>query len=120
MDIAQDPPPQLPSLDTVSLERDGHVLLIGLNRPHKRNSFDRAMLADLARIGPRLIAGKKADITLVLPAGVATKLIQDADGIRRQDLVPGHAVEEHRHLSSTRNGARFDRRCSLDRRKARI
>src|SRR5258708_19710646 len=39
----------LPTLDTVSLERDGHVLLIGLNRPHKRNSFDRAMLADLSR-----------------------------------------------------------------------
>lgn len=34
---------------TVSLERDGHVLLIGLNRPHKRNSFDRQMLADLSR-----------------------------------------------------------------------
>ncbi|EUA15238.1 enoyl-CoA hydratase/isomerase family protein [Mycobacterium kansasii 732] len=32
----------------MSLERDGHVLLIGLNRPHKRNSFDRAMLADLS------------------------------------------------------------------------
>ncbi|OBK50377.1 crotonase/enoyl-CoA hydratase family protein [Mycobacterium sp. 1081908.1] len=39
----------LPNLDTVSLERDGHVLLIGLNRPHKRNAFDRAMLADLSR-----------------------------------------------------------------------
>ena len=39
----------LPTLGTVSLERDGHVLLIGLNRPHKRNAFDRAMLADLAR-----------------------------------------------------------------------
>jgi enoyl-CoA hydratase len=39
----------LPGLDTVTLERDGHVLLIGLNRPHKRNSFDRAMLADLSR-----------------------------------------------------------------------
>jgi len=42
-------PPELPTLDTVTLERDGHVLLIGLNRAHKRNSFDRAMLADLAR-----------------------------------------------------------------------
>src|SRR5580693_1532360 len=41
--------PGLPPLDPVSLELDGHVLLIGLNRPHKRNSFDRAMLADLAR-----------------------------------------------------------------------
>ena len=38
--------------NTVSLERDGHVLLIGLNRPHKRNSFDREMLADLSRVGP--------------------------------------------------------------------
>jgi enoyl-CoA hydratase/carnithine racemase len=37
------------SLETVTLERDGHVLLMGLNRPRKRNSFDRAMLADLAR-----------------------------------------------------------------------
>lgn len=34
---------------TVSLERDGHVLLVGLNRPHKRNSFDRQMLAELSR-----------------------------------------------------------------------
>ena len=40
---------ELPALDTVTLERDGHVLLIALNRPHKRNSFDRAMLADLSR-----------------------------------------------------------------------
>src|SRR5689334_2187472 len=39
----------LPALETVSLERDGHVLLIGLNRPTKRNAFDRAMLADLSR-----------------------------------------------------------------------
>lgn len=39
----------LPDLATVSLERDRHVLLIGLNRPHKRNAFDRAMLADLSR-----------------------------------------------------------------------
>ncbi|KAA1248932.1 crotonase/enoyl-CoA hydratase family protein [Mycobacterium simiae] len=39
----------LPELATVSLERDGHVVLIGLNRPHKRNAFDRAMLADLSR-----------------------------------------------------------------------
>jgi enoyl-CoA hydratase len=39
----------LPALETVSLERDGHVLLIGLNRPHKRNAFTRVMLTDLAR-----------------------------------------------------------------------
>jgi enoyl-CoA hydratase/carnithine racemase len=36
-------------LETVSLERDGHVLLMGLNRPAKRNAFNAAMLADLSR-----------------------------------------------------------------------
>src|ERR1700744_715971 len=40
---------RLPDLETVTLERDGHVLLIGLNRPHKRNAFTQTMLADLAR-----------------------------------------------------------------------
>jgi len=38
-----------PTLDTITLERDGHVLLMGLNRPEKRNAFDRAMLTDLSR-----------------------------------------------------------------------
>ena len=38
-----------PTLDTVTLERDGHVLVIGLNRPDKRNAFNLAMLADLSR-----------------------------------------------------------------------
>jgi enoyl-CoA hydratase/carnithine racemase len=37
------------SLDTVTLERDGHVLAVGLNRPDKRNAFTMAMIADLAR-----------------------------------------------------------------------
>jgi enoyl-CoA hydratase len=36
------------TLDTVTLERDGHVLVMGLNRPEKRNAFNVAMLADLA------------------------------------------------------------------------
>ena len=39
----------LPNLETVTLERDGHVLLIGLNRPDKRNAFNQAMLTDLSR-----------------------------------------------------------------------
>jgi enoyl-CoA hydratase len=38
-----------PTLDTVTLERDGHVLVMGLNRPEKRNAFNVAMLADLSR-----------------------------------------------------------------------
>ncbi|AJE84138.1 enoyl-CoA hydratase [Streptomyces albus] len=35
--------------ETLTLERDGHVLLIGLNRPAKRNAFNRVMLAELSR-----------------------------------------------------------------------
>jgi enoyl-CoA hydratase len=47
--VSSTEPLSLPDLNTVALQRDGHVLLIGLNRPHKRNAFDRAMLADLSR-----------------------------------------------------------------------
>ncbi len=36
-------------LETVTLERDGHVLVMGLNRPEKRNAFTRQMLSDLSR-----------------------------------------------------------------------
>jgi enoyl-CoA hydratase len=48
-DTSGSSPGALPALETVTLERDGHVLLIGLNRPHKRNAFTQVMLADLAR-----------------------------------------------------------------------
>ena len=36
------------ALDTLTLHRDDHVLLIGLNRPEKRNAFNVAMLTDLS------------------------------------------------------------------------
>jgi enoyl-CoA hydratase len=39
----------VPDLGTVTLERDGHVLVMGLNRPAKRNAFNVAMLQDLSR-----------------------------------------------------------------------
>lgn len=35
-------------MERVTLERDGHVLLVGINRPEKRNAFDLAMLDRLA------------------------------------------------------------------------
>ncbi|HXA41865.1 MAG TPA: crotonase/enoyl-CoA hydratase family protein [Candidatus Solibacter sp.] len=38
----------MPDESNVTIERDGHVLLMGLNRPEKRNAFNRAMLADLS------------------------------------------------------------------------
>src|SRR3989442_9253936 len=36
------------SADAVTVERDGHVLLMGLNRPEKRNAFNLAMIDQLA------------------------------------------------------------------------
>ena len=36
-------------METASFERDGHVLMIGLKRPEKRNAFTQVMLAELAR-----------------------------------------------------------------------
>ena len=32
----------------ISVEQHGHILLIGLNRPAKRNAFDIQMLGELA------------------------------------------------------------------------
>jgi enoyl-CoA hydratase/carnithine racemase len=32
----------------ITVERDGRVFLIGLNRPEKRNAFDAEMLEELA------------------------------------------------------------------------
>ncbi|MFH9672424.1 crotonase/enoyl-CoA hydratase family protein [Streptomyces sp. NPDC017405] len=34
---------------TVTVERDGHVLLMGLNRPAKRNAFTKEMLTELSQ-----------------------------------------------------------------------
>jgi enoyl-CoA hydratase len=41
--------PAQPQETAVTVERRGHVLLIGLNRPEKRNAFNLAMIDQLAR-----------------------------------------------------------------------
>jgi len=46
--------------DRTSVELDGNVLLIGLNRPEKRNAFDLAMIEQLAAAYERL--GEDGDI----------------------------------------------------------
>lgn len=40
--------------EVLTVERRGHVLLMGLNRPHKRNAFDVALLMALGRAYERL------------------------------------------------------------------
>jgi enoyl-CoA hydratase len=55
------------TVETVSLKRDGHVLIMGLNRSDKRNAVNLAMLADLSRayalLEKRLIARRRASRT---------------------------------------------------------
>lgn len=40
--------------DRITLERDGHVLLIGVNRPEKRNAFDLSLIEQLGAAYERL------------------------------------------------------------------
>jgi enoyl-CoA hydratase len=40
--------------ETVTVDRDGHVLLIGVNRPEKRNAFDLSTIEQLATAYDRL------------------------------------------------------------------
>lgn len=40
--------------EVLTLERRGHVLLMGINRPHKRNAFNIELLIELARAYDRL------------------------------------------------------------------
>lgn len=64
MTAAQDP-----SLETVTLERDGHVLIMTLNRPDKRNAFNVAMLADLSRAYALLESDDDLRVGVLLAAG---------------------------------------------------
>ena len=43
----------------VRVERHGHVLLMGLNRPAKRNAFNLAMIDQLAALCRHTLASRK-------------------------------------------------------------
>jgi len=45
--------------DRITVERDGHVLLMGVNRPEKRNAFDLATIEQLAAAYDRLGAERE-------------------------------------------------------------
>jgi enoyl-CoA hydratase len=53
----------------ITVERDGHVLLIGVNRPEKRNAFDVAMLSDLAAAYETLAADPEARVGVLFAHG---------------------------------------------------
>lgn len=53
----------------VTVEKDGHVLLVGLNRPEKRNAFDLAMLDQLASAYEQLADDPDARCAVLFPHG---------------------------------------------------
>jgi enoyl-CoA hydratase/carnithine racemase len=55
--------------DVVTVEQDGHVLLIGVNRPHKRNAMDLATLDALAAAYERLADDDEARVAVVFGHG---------------------------------------------------
>jgi enoyl-CoA hydratase/carnithine racemase len=57
--------------DRVTVERKGHVLLIGLDRPNKLNAFDFAMLVGLARAVTELEEDKELRAGVIFAHGSA-------------------------------------------------
>lgn len=57
------------SADRVTLERDGHVLLIGFNRPDKRNAADWALLQELCLAYGELESDAQLRVGLVFAHG---------------------------------------------------
>ncbi len=53
----------------VTYEKDGHLALIGLNRPEKRNAFDRAMFDELAAAYTKFEEDKDARCAVVFAHG---------------------------------------------------
>jgi enoyl-CoA hydratase/carnithine racemase len=56
-------------MSKISYDRDGHVALIGIHRPEKRNAFDLGMLADLARAYTRFEDDDDARAALLFAEG---------------------------------------------------
>ncbi len=55
--------------ERVTVDLEGHVLLIGLNRPEKRNAFDLALIDQLAAAYERLASDDEARVGLLYAHG---------------------------------------------------
>ena len=55
--------------DRITVERDGHVLLIGVNRPEKRNAFDLSTIEQLAVAYDRLAAERSLRVGVLFGHG---------------------------------------------------
>lgn len=55
--------------DRITVERDGHILLIGVNRPEKRNAFDLSTIEQLAAAYDRLGAERDLRVGVLFGHG---------------------------------------------------
>src|SRR3954471_18875711 len=81
----------------VTVERDGHVLLIGINRPEKRNAFDLDTIAELALAYERLGTEDDARVGVLFGHG-------DHFSAGLDLAVVGPAVAEHGPAALSGNG----------------
>jgi enoyl-CoA hydratase len=86
--------------ERVTVERDGHVLLIGVNRPEKRNAFDLAVLAQLAAAYERLADDDQLRVGVLHAHGE-----HFSAGLDLAEVAP--VVAEHGPAGLT-GGGRFD------------
>jgi enoyl-CoA hydratase/carnithine racemase len=86
--------------ERITTDRDGHVLLIGVNRPDKRNAFDLAALRQLAAAYERLADDEELRVGVLYAHGEHFSAGLDLAEV-------GPAVAEHGPAALTGNG-RFD------------
>lgn len=92
-------------METISIERDGHVLLIGLNRPEKRNAFTQAMLAELSRARVQLESDESLRAGVLFAHGIYPFGGGDAAVPERGRLGQCDALDPDRRRVRHRRGA---------------
>lgn len=84
----------------ISVERDGHVLLIGIQRPEKRNAFDVEMLADLASAYTKLAQDDELRVGVLFAhgahfsAGLDLSVVGPAVAERGPSVLGGSAAHD--------------------------
>ncbi len=68
-------------LETVTVERDEHVLTVTLNRPDRRNAFDDPMRVEMANLWTQVRADRSVRCVVVTGAGKGFCAGADMDGL---------------------------------------